>query len=490
LSSPSAAIVSTPTSTTTATAAATPTATATVTSSPTPTRTPGPRSTPQATTAPSDQIAASQIEATDIEAALDWQAFVPTDTADHLATMDSAARDSGCGVPWQLLAAIARVESDFGRNMATSSAGAIGYGQFLPTSWQAFGSEGNAYDYRDALPAIALYLCQAGLPRDPRAALFAYNHADWYVDLVLNLAVRYDRMAPGMPIPDVLDVGPGEQASIPMRYGSGRDVLLQARSRTLERGVTWLGVPWRGRVAGQPIGADSLQTSALAMLHAAFGLGGKPPALSPEAATDGLARLGNTAWEDGILPVTESAWTLPQVRLHLRLGQPVVVLVNGQALPGHAPDSTSGDQLLLLIGSTPDGVIYSDSTFSSSLGYGLELGDADFTRLWDAATQPRQALAFTRAASKHQAHLREVELPAPIARTFPPPTPLPALPVTATPAPPTEVAVPDVVAVEEPAPQLAEIDTGADYSWLILVGATLVSLGAYAFRRRCARSSG
>src|SRR5205807_7192073 len=145
--------------------------------------------TPQAAASPMpepspslDEEPTEQEAATTDEAALDWHAFVPTDTADHLATMERAARESGCGVPWQLLAAIARVESNFGRNMATSSAGALGYGQFLPSSWQAFGgSDGNAYDYRDALPAIALYLCQAGLARDPRAALFAYNHADWYV---------------------------------------------------------------------------------------------------------------------------------------------------------------------------------------------------------------------------------------------------------------------------------------------------------------------
>ena len=42
-----------------------------------------------------------------------------------------------CGVPWQVIAAIAKVESNFGSNMATSSAGAIGYGQFLPSSWAA-----------------------------------------------------------------------------------------------------------------------------------------------------------------------------------------------------------------------------------------------------------------------------------------------------------------------------------------------------------------
>jgi len=98
---------------------------------------------------------------------------------DQLSVMQQAA--AICGLPWQILAAVAKVESDFGRNMATSSAGAVGYGQFLPSSWTAFGSDGNAYDYRDALPAIAQYLCHAGLEPDPRAPLFPHNHADWYV---------------------------------------------------------------------------------------------------------------------------------------------------------------------------------------------------------------------------------------------------------------------------------------------------------------------
>jgi len=62
---------------------------------------------PQAATqTPIDQPPEDGAE--DLEVPLDWQAFVPTDTADHLATMDRAARDSGCGVPWHLLAAIAR----------------------------------------------------------------------------------------------------------------------------------------------------------------------------------------------------------------------------------------------------------------------------------------------------------------------------------------------------------------------------------------------
>ena len=67
--------------------------------------------------------------------------------AEHLEVMRRAA-DETCGVPWQVIAAIAKVESNFGQNMATSSAGAIGYGQFLPSTWAAYGHGGDPYDGR------------------------------------------------------------------------------------------------------------------------------------------------------------------------------------------------------------------------------------------------------------------------------------------------------------------------------------------------------
>lgn len=109
--------------------------------------------------------------------------------AGQLPVMEAAA--SICGLPWPVLAGIAKVESDFGRDMATSSAGAIGYGQFLPSTWAAYGQGGNPYDYHDALPAMARYLCANGAPQDLHAAVFAYNHADWYVTEVLSLAAQY-----------------------------------------------------------------------------------------------------------------------------------------------------------------------------------------------------------------------------------------------------------------------------------------------------------
>jgi len=108
---------------------------------------------------------------------------------DHLAVMVEVGESSG--VPWSLLAAIASVESGFGANMSTSWAGAIGYGQFMPPSWAAFGEGGDPYDYRDVIPAMARYLLAADVQRDVPGAVYAYNHSWEYVALVLGRMAYY-----------------------------------------------------------------------------------------------------------------------------------------------------------------------------------------------------------------------------------------------------------------------------------------------------------
>src|SRR5829696_35135 len=95
------------------------------------------------------------------------------------------------GVRWEVLAAINEIESDYWRNLNVSSAGAVGWMQFLPSSWRRYGVDANKdgrkdpYNPVDAIFAAARYLDAAGYSDDPRAAIFAYNHADWYVDSVL-----------------------------------------------------------------------------------------------------------------------------------------------------------------------------------------------------------------------------------------------------------------------------------------------------------------
>ena len=104
-------------------------------------------------------------------------------------------------VPWQVLAAINEIETDYGRNLSVSSAGALGWMQFMPSSWAMYGVDANGdgvkdpFNPVDAIFAAARYLKAAGADTDLSRAIFAYNHADWYVESVLLRA----RVIGGMP---------------------------------------------------------------------------------------------------------------------------------------------------------------------------------------------------------------------------------------------------------------------------------------------------
>ena len=105
------------------------------------------------------------------------------------------------GVRWEVLAAINEIETDYGRNLNVSSAGALGWMQFMPATWEQYGVDANKdelkdpYNPADAIFAAARYLKAAGAETDIRKAIFAYNHADWYVDSVLMRA----RLIGGLP---------------------------------------------------------------------------------------------------------------------------------------------------------------------------------------------------------------------------------------------------------------------------------------------------
>ncbi len=99
-----------------------------------------------------------------------------------------------------MLASINRIETAFGTNLNVSTAGALGWMQFMPSTWQTYGVDANAdgrkdpYNPVDAICAAARYLRAAGGEEDLRRAIFAYNHADWYVDEVLLYARQYGHL--------------------------------------------------------------------------------------------------------------------------------------------------------------------------------------------------------------------------------------------------------------------------------------------------------
>ena len=127
--------------------------------------------------------------------------------AELLAIYRQAAAQS-CAMRWAVLAAVGKVESDHGRSTlpgvhsGENAAGARGPMQFLAATWAAYGADGDGdgdrdvYDPIDAIWGAAAYLCAngAGSGRE-RDALWNYNHAEWYVNQVLEVAAGYEAAA-------------------------------------------------------------------------------------------------------------------------------------------------------------------------------------------------------------------------------------------------------------------------------------------------------
>jgi Transglycosylase SLT domain len=157
------------------------------------------------------------------------------------------------GVPWQVLAAINEIETDYGRDLSTSSAGAVGWMQFLPSSWRTYGVDATGtgirdpYNPADAIFAAARYLHAAGASSDLRGAIYSYNHANWYVDSVLLRA----RLIGGMP-PQLLSAITGlTQGTFPVHARSKyADDVTEAQVAALQHKPTALVDPAVAHRAG------------------------------------------------------------------------------------------------------------------------------------------------------------------------------------------------------------------------------------------------
>jgi len=161
-------------------------------------------------------LAAAQSHAAQVKAAEQaiaaQQAAMDSITADQLARLHALPASPAymalyheaavqCpGLSWTVLAAIGQVESGHGRDTSTSYAGAMGPMQFLPSTFVQYAvdgdHDGNAdiMSAPDAIFTAANYLCANGAGDGPDGlyrAIWHYNHADWYVQMVLTLAGQY-----------------------------------------------------------------------------------------------------------------------------------------------------------------------------------------------------------------------------------------------------------------------------------------------------------
>jgi murein DD-endopeptidase MepM/ murein hydrolase activator NlpD len=137
------------------------------------------------------------------------------------------------GIRWEVLAAINEIETDYGRNLNISSAGALGWMQFMPATWKTYGVDANddglkdPFNPVDAIFAAARYLRAAGGDKDLRRSIYAYNHADWYVDSVLMRA----RVIGGLPADLVGSLTGLTQGYFPVRARSTYAGKLKRASR-------------------------------------------------------------------------------------------------------------------------------------------------------------------------------------------------------------------------------------------------------------------
>jgi cell wall-associated NlpC family hydrolase len=164
------------------------------------------------------------------------------------------------GLPWPVLAAVGKVESDHGRHPAPTRAGAGGPMGFLPSTWAEAGTDASgdkAADINDPADSVftaAQHLCGNGarnghdLPR----ALAAYNPAPAYADHVLALAATYG-LAPGTDT----------------RAAAGGTAATKVAAKVVGYARAQLGQPYRWGAEGP----DAFDCSGLAMrAYAAAGV--------------------------------------------------------------------------------------------------------------------------------------------------------------------------------------------------------------------------
>jgi hypothetical protein len=175
------------------------------------------------------------------------------------------------GIPWQVLAAIDKIESNFGENMGPSSAGAVGWMQFMPDTWLRWGvdADGNGvadpWNAADAIFAAARYLAASGGQTDISRAVFSYNHADWYVNEVLQLANVYGQGGTTETADLERLQGALEAARTKVIAANHRFAMALGREQSMQRGLAKL----HAKVASARVLSDRLIAERRAALYGA-----------------------------------------------------------------------------------------------------------------------------------------------------------------------------------------------------------------------------
>jgi hypothetical protein len=222
------------------------------------------------------------------------------------------------GLDWAVLAGIGKVECDHGRDPdrscwhegSVNSAGAGGPMQFIASTWARYGVDGDGdgvsdrWDPADAIFAAASYLAASGAPGNYREALFAYNHASWYVAEVESWAARYRGST-------LSSANEPELVTDEQGAPSGADTQLQAETTTPVRFIAGERAqlsPSDGHVALVPAGAPSvvqaMVVAANELQQLPYGPGGHP---DPRGALeeDCSSTVNYVLYRSGVRPIDE-----------------------------------------------------------------------------------------------------------------------------------------------------------------------------------------
>ncbi|MHB1809924.1 MAG: lytic transglycosylase domain-containing protein, partial [Solirubrobacteraceae bacterium] len=227
------------------------------------------------------------------------------------------AAASRYGLDWAILAGIGTVECDNGRDPAPSCTqegvenyvGAGGPMQFLASTWATYGvsAYGNGTPDRwnpaDAIFSAANYLRASGAPGDYYGAIFAYNHASWYVEEVEAWARRYTAQPGEAPQTTLV-------SSTPVLYVRGE----QAKLLRSDGHVALLPEEAPAAVQAMIIAGNELQ-------QMPYGPSGHP---NPLGATseDCSSTVSYILYKAGIRPLSEIVADNPLAQDYVHWGQP------------------------------------------------------------------------------------------------------------------------------------------------------------------------
>jgi hypothetical protein len=237
------------------------------------------------------------------------------------------------GLDWAILAGIGKVECDHGRDPdpscthegATNTAGAGGPMQFLGSTWATYGVDGDGdarrdrWDPADAIYGAADYLHASGAPGDYRSAIFAYNHAGWYVAEVRRWAAKYR----GPPASAPLREGAGGGAGV-----EGADTRLPGETATPVRFIadaSAMLAPGDGHIALVPAGVPAVvQATVVAgneLQELPYGPDGHP---DPRGAVDEdcSSTVNYVLYRSGVRPISEIVRDNPLAQDYVHWGAP------------------------------------------------------------------------------------------------------------------------------------------------------------------------